>query len=157
MEGHVFYQGAVAGTSEINKAYALMSMEVNCSPGQEFVFSHQVLLSRASEDYPRTNPPPLRFIRSCSSSLAAATLHKLEDTFGVPVLEVLHRSSVASYPCLCPSFCRLHPSKTASVRHCCGVVLALSLEYVKWLLLCGKTLLLTIVRCNEGLLSLPRK
>ena len=48
----------------------------------------QVLLARASKDYPSSNPPPLRFIRSCSSSLAAATLHKLEAAFKVPVLEV---------------------------------------------------------------------
>ena len=48
----------------------------------------QILLSRAKEDYPRDRPPPLRFIRSCSSSLAAPTLHKLEATFKVPVLEV---------------------------------------------------------------------
>ena len=33
-------------------------------------------------------PPPLRFIRSCSSSLAGATLHKLEAAFHAPVLEV---------------------------------------------------------------------
>jgi len=48
----------------------------------------QILLSRAQEDFPRDRPPPLRFIRSCSSSLAAPTLHKLEATFKVPVLEV---------------------------------------------------------------------
>ena len=48
----------------------------------------QVLLARASKDYPADHPPPLRFIRSCSSSLAAATLHKLEEAFKVPVLEV---------------------------------------------------------------------
>ena len=54
------------------------------------VASHyvQVLLARASKDWPADNPPPLRFIRSCSSSLAAATLHKLEEAFKVPVLEV---------------------------------------------------------------------
>ncbi len=49
---------------------------------------HQILLARAEKDYPRDHPPPLRFIRSCSSSLAAPTLHKLEAAFGVPVLEV---------------------------------------------------------------------
>ena len=49
---------------------------------------HQILLARAEKDYPRDRPPPLRFIRSCSSSLAAPTLHKLEAAFGVPVLEV---------------------------------------------------------------------
>ena len=48
----------------------------------------QILLSRAKEDYSRDRPPPLGFIRSCSSSLAAPTLHKLEATFKVPVLEV---------------------------------------------------------------------
>ena len=48
----------------------------------------QILLSRAAQDFPKQAPPPLRFIRSCSSSLAAPTLHKLEATFGVPVLEV---------------------------------------------------------------------
>ena len=48
----------------------------------------QILLSRADKDYPAAAPPPLRFIRSCSSSLAPATLHKLEAAFKVPVLEV---------------------------------------------------------------------
>eukprot|EP00798_Chlamydomonas_sp_ICE-L_P003821 gene3821-13893_t len=48
---------------------------------------HQILLARAPQDYPAANPPPLRFIRSCSSSLAAATLGKLEEAFKVPVLE----------------------------------------------------------------------
>ncbi|EIE20280.1 acetyl-CoA synthetase-like protein [Coccomyxa subellipsoidea C-169] len=48
---------------------------------------HQILLARAEKDYPANSPPPLRFIRSCSSSLAAPTLHKLEATFHVPVLE----------------------------------------------------------------------
>lgn len=48
----------------------------------------QVLLARADKDYPKAAPPPLRFIRSCSSALAPATLHKLEAAFGVPVLEV---------------------------------------------------------------------
>lgn len=56
--------------------------------GNECLLVLQVLLTRASQDYPKDSPPPLRFIRSCSSSLAAATLHKLEDAFGVPVLEV---------------------------------------------------------------------
>lgn len=42
----------------------------------------------ADKEYPRDAPPPLRFIRSCSSSLAAATLHKLEAAFHAPVLEV---------------------------------------------------------------------
>jgi hypothetical protein len=48
----------------------------------------QVLLARADKDYPAAHPPPLRFIRSCSSSLAPATLERLEKAFKVPVLEV---------------------------------------------------------------------
>lgn len=57
----------------------------------------QILLSRAEKDYPSNNPPPLRFIRSCSSSLAAATLHKLEATFHVPVLEVLYHCHISPF------------------------------------------------------------
>lgn len=48
---------------------------------------HLMLLARAAQDYPSDNPPPLKFIRSCSAPLAPATLHKLETMFGVPVLE----------------------------------------------------------------------
>eukprot|EP00658_Telonema_sp_P-2_P023380 TRINITY_DN19364_c0_g1_i3.p1 TRINITY_DN19364_c0_g1~~TRINITY_DN19364_c0_g1_i3.p1 ORF type:complete len:278 (+),score=95.69 TRINITY_DN19364_c0_g1_i3:116-949(+) len=48
---------------------------------------HQTLLLRAAEDYPKHDPPKLRFIRSCSSSLAAATMHKVQDAFGAKVLE----------------------------------------------------------------------
>lgn len=48
---------------------------------------HQILVSRADKDYPRKNPPPLRVIRSCSSSLAPATLFQVEKLFGAPVLE----------------------------------------------------------------------
>lgn len=55
----------------------------------------QILLSRAAQDYPAQSPPPLRFIRSCSSSLAAPTLHKLEATFGVPVLEAYAMTEAA--------------------------------------------------------------
>lgn len=48
---------------------------------------HQILVSRAGKDYPAASPPPLRAIRSCSSSLAPATLEALERAFGAPVLE----------------------------------------------------------------------
>ena len=48
----------------------------------------QILLGRAEQDYAADRPPPLRFIRSCSSALAAATLHKVEAAFHAPVLEV---------------------------------------------------------------------
>lgn len=48
---------------------------------------HQILVSRAATDYPKENPPPIRVIRSCSSSLAPATLFQVEKLFGAPVLE----------------------------------------------------------------------
>ena len=49
---------------------------------------HQVLLSRAEEDQaPAPGTSGLRFIRSCSSSLAPATMTGLEARFGCPVLE----------------------------------------------------------------------
>ena len=48
---------------------------------------HQILVSRADEDFPKDNPPPIRVIRSCSSSLAPATLFEVEEKFGAPVLE----------------------------------------------------------------------
>jgi acyl-CoA synthetase (AMP-forming)/AMP-acid ligase II len=48
---------------------------------------HQILVSRAEQDYPKDNPPPLRVIRSCSSSLAPTTLFQVEKLFGAPVLE----------------------------------------------------------------------
>ncbi|MGV8121478.1 MAG: acyl--CoA ligase [Candidatus Xenobiia bacterium LiM19] len=46
---------------------------------------HHILLERADED----NPPQgmMRFIRSCSSALAPATMHRMEERFGSPVLE----------------------------------------------------------------------
>ena len=48
---------------------------------------HQILVSRADKDYPKKNPPPIRVIRSCSSSLAPATLFQVEKLFKAPVLE----------------------------------------------------------------------
>lgn len=49
---------------------------------------HQVLLTRADEDQaPAPGTSGLRFIRSCSSSLAPATMAELESRFGCPVLE----------------------------------------------------------------------
>jgi hypothetical protein len=57
----------------------------------------QILVSRAETDYPKDSPPPLRAIRSCSSSLAPATLEKLEAAFKAPVLE----ASGAAAPVKC--------------------------------------------------------
>ena len=49
---------------------------------------HQVLLTRAEEDQaPAPGTSGLRFIRSCSSALAPATMAGIETRFGCPVLE----------------------------------------------------------------------
>ena len=54
---------------------------------------HQILLSRADQDdAPRGG---LRFIRSCSSALAPAVFHQLEDRFGAPVLEAYGMTEAA--------------------------------------------------------------
>jgi acyl-CoA synthetase (AMP-forming)/AMP-acid ligase II len=47
---------------------------------------HQVLLGRAEADGAQA-PSGFRFIRSCSSALASATMAQLEDRFGAPVLQ----------------------------------------------------------------------
>lgn len=55
---------------------------------------HQILLSRADQDCP--NPvPSLRFIRSCSASLAPAVLTRLEERFHAPVLEAYAMTEAA--------------------------------------------------------------
>eukprot|EP00177_Eucheuma_denticulatum_P000011 GFKZ01000021.1.p1 GENE.GFKZ01000021.1~~GFKZ01000021.1.p1 ORF type:complete len:525 (+),score=80.12 GFKZ01000021.1:368-1942(+) len=54
----------------------------------------QILLARADKDYP-AEPPKLRFIRSCSASLAPAVLQRLESRFGAPVLEAYAMTEAA--------------------------------------------------------------
>lgn len=57
---------------------------------------HQVLLTRADEDEaPTAGASGLRFIRSCSSSLAPATMLGLEARFGCPVLEAYGMTEAA--------------------------------------------------------------
>lgn len=57
---------------------------------------HQVLLARADEDQaPDPGISGLRFIRSCSSSLAPATMAGLETRFGCPVLEAYGMTEAA--------------------------------------------------------------
>jgi len=82
---------------------------------------HQVLLARASKDYPSSNPPPLRFIRSCSASLAAATLERLEATFKVPVLEA-YAMSEASHQMTSNPLPKHGPRKPGSVGRAQGSV-----------------------------------
>jgi acyl-CoA synthetase (AMP-forming)/AMP-acid ligase II len=47
---------------------------------------HQILLERATAEYPRDNPPRLRFIRSCSAPLASSVSRRLESAFSAPVV-----------------------------------------------------------------------
>src|SRR5262249_28314973 len=55
---------------------------------------HQILLSRADADGAPARSP-FRFIRSCSSALAPATLHQLEARFGAPALEAYAMTEAA--------------------------------------------------------------
>jgi len=55
---------------------------------------HQILLARAAEHKDHEGVP-LRFIRSCSASLAAPVLERLEATFKSPVLEAYAMSEAA--------------------------------------------------------------
>jgi len=63
---------------------------------------HQILLMRAETDYPKDNPPPLRFIRSCSSSLAESIMTRLEAAFHAPVLEAYAMTENAHQMCSNP-------------------------------------------------------
>lgn len=59
---------------------------------------HQILLARADKDYDRERVRaecPLRFIRSCSASLAPAVLHRLEQTFETTVVEAYAMTEAA--------------------------------------------------------------
>jgi acyl-CoA synthetase (AMP-forming)/AMP-acid ligase II len=55
---------------------------------------HQILVSRADADQAPTQPG-FRFIRSCSSALAPATLAQLEARFNAPVLEAYAMTEAA--------------------------------------------------------------
>ena len=55
---------------------------------------HQVLVSRSKGNRPQ-GAEQLRFIRSCSASLAPQLMSEIEDTFGVPVLEAYGMTEAA--------------------------------------------------------------
>lgn len=56
---------------------------------------HQILLARAEEDFPKDAELKLRFVRSCSASLAPAVLERLEKLVGVSVLEAYAMTEAA--------------------------------------------------------------
>ncbi|SDK86630.1 AMP-binding protein [Nonomuraea jiangxiensis] len=56
---------------------------------------HQILLDRAGTDYPAADPPALRFIRSCSASLAPTVQRRLEERFGAPVISAYGMTETA--------------------------------------------------------------
>ncbi len=56
---------------------------------------HQILLARASSDYPEGGYPGLRFVRSCSAALAPAILRDLQTAFSAPVLQAYGMTETA--------------------------------------------------------------
>lgn len=56
---------------------------------------HQILLARAKGSVRPSGSEQLRFIRSCSAPLAAATMLQLEAKFGVPVVEAYGMTEAA--------------------------------------------------------------
>jgi acyl-CoA synthetase (AMP-forming)/AMP-acid ligase II len=81
---------------------------------------HQILLARASSDYPKDGHPDLRFVRSCSAALAPEVLQAVEASFSAPVLpaygmtETAHQASSNPLP-------SDGPDKAASVGVATGV------------------------------------
>jgi len=78
---------------------------------------HQVLLTRADEDRaPAPGTSGLRFIRSCSSALAPATMEGMETRFGCPVLEAYGMTEASHQMASNP----LPPAKRLSGSVGCG-------------------------------------
>ncbi|KAJ8437233.1 hypothetical protein Cgig2_012502 [Carnegiea gigantea] len=62
---------------------------------------HQIILDRHLNK-PESHYPKLRFIRSCSASLAPAVLNRLEESFGAPVLEAYAMTEASHLMCSNP-------------------------------------------------------
>lgn len=62
---------------------------------------HQIILDRHSAK-PETDYPKLRFIRSCSASLAPVILERLEEAFKAPVLEAYAMTEATHLMCSNP-------------------------------------------------------
>eukprot|EP00271_Cylindrocystis_brebissonii_P014451 TRINITY_DN357_c0_g1_i1.p1 TRINITY_DN357_c0_g1~~TRINITY_DN357_c0_g1_i1.p1 ORF type:complete len:1129 (-),score=242.08 TRINITY_DN357_c0_g1_i1:382-3768(-) len=87
---------------------------------------HQILLARHKDgrDRPPEGYPSLRFIRSCSASLAPATLAGLEDAFHAPVLEAYAMTEASHQMCSNPLPIN-GPHKPGSVGKPTGIELAI--------------------------------
>jgi Acyl-CoA synthetases (AMP-forming)/AMP-acid ligases II len=81
---------------------------------------HRILLNRASHEYPKSSPVPLRFIRSCSAPLDEELAAATTATFGAPMIsaygmtETCHQLSSNPLPVN-------GPNKTPSVGLATGV------------------------------------
>ncbi|KAL9240456.1 hypothetical protein vseg_014673 [Gypsophila vaccaria] len=62
---------------------------------------HQIILDR-HHSKPESKYPTLRFIRSCSASLAPTILSRLEESFGAPVLEAYAMTEATHLMCSNP-------------------------------------------------------
>jgi acyl-CoA synthetase (AMP-forming)/AMP-acid ligase II len=56
---------------------------------------HQLLLARAGKKGKPAGADSLRFIRSCSTPLSAEVMHKMEEVFGVPLVEAYGMTEAA--------------------------------------------------------------
>jgi oxalate---CoA ligase len=80
---------------------------------------HQVLLARAEGHGKPAGAESLRFIRSCSTPLSAEVMHRMEELFGVPLLEAYGMTEAAHQMCSNPLPPRAH--KPGSVGVPCGL------------------------------------
>jgi acyl-CoA synthetase (AMP-forming)/AMP-acid ligase II len=56
---------------------------------------YEILLNRAARDFPGAGIAPLRFVRSCSAPINAATARAMERTLGVPLLSAYGMTETA--------------------------------------------------------------
>jgi len=84
---------------------------------------HQVLLARAGNHARPAGAESLRFIRSCSTPLSAEVMHRMEEVFGVPLLEAYGMTEAAHQMCSNPLPPRMH--KPGSVGVPCGLQISI--------------------------------
>ena len=85
---------------------------------------YQVLLLRHNADYPRTNPPKFRFVRSCSSALAPSVLENIESKFRAPCVEAYAMTEASHQMCSNPLPAD-GPRKAGTVGKGTGVAIAI--------------------------------